>query len=257
MKLKLRIIDFPAKRPQIKFRYKRTQHVFKRAERFFECITEADTIEELNDQVKGIMQAVSENHCVAVPVFNDPELMEVAPLIKLGDFAVPDLSGLDEIGLRIICDELGIPHNDRHCGNGLRELANAYFAGQVAFFNTFEVGETQIPAAPVDLIEAETARVEIEAEVAADELADKEEQGAAERAASPVNTLELEGDVLDHHLAGFLFKKPLEHHIRELTGVDLDRRENLPNLRIAAKAAIIEARAKQVADAKLAQSKSE
>ena len=256
MKLKLRIIDFPAKRPQIKFRYKRTQHVFKRAERFFECITEADTIEELNDQVKGIMQAVSENHCVAVPVFNDPELMEVAPLIKLGDFAVPDLSGLDEIGLRIICDELGIPHNDRHCGNGLRELANAYFAGQVAFFNTFEVGETQIPAAPVDLIEAETARVEIEAEVAADELADKEEQGEAERAAL-VTPLELEGEELDGFLESFLNKKPLEAAIRELTGVDLDRRENLPNLRIAAKAAIIEARAKQVADAKLAQSKSE
>ena len=240
MKILLRTSGYAANRPTLKLIYGRRETVLlRRVRRNYEIEVEADTLEALNAKVSATVLACVKAGVAIVPIIEQME----EPKKEIPEWEAPDLSELDEAGLRGLCDKLGIQHNLRHAENGLRDMLGAYYLGQTDFYSTFETKGKTPPPIPTEFIEAQKHSAAEKREECATQAKEAKANAPAPCADNP---LEMDTDGIIAYIDSFGEDGAalIDSVQKYIGGKKLDARRNIPNLRKMALKAIQTKKAK-------------
>lgn len=237
MKLTLRTVEYNATRPTLNIRHQRKGNVsLRKVKKNFEVSVEGSTARELQKQLDDVTAACRKAGIFTNIVVTDEMLNGSREPID--GWERPDISGLREVQLIDLCDELAIEHDDRLGVLGLKAALNAYFTGQEAFYHTFQT-EGKKPPMPPQSIKGMQVMAK-----AQDEHEAKQE--APEPNTNPVvlDPMVLSPEDLETYVNDFTDKDALIAAVETHTGTKLDKRRKIEALRKNALKALSVARIK-------------
>jgi len=264
MKLTIRILNEPTghRRHRRVYTRRRNEYIFEANPKTgrYEYTLDCDTPEQMQESLDAIFEA-GRSCLYALTIVIDKDAFHAVtatPRAPVEEYIVPEYSELDEQGLRKVCNDLGIPHNERNTETGLREKLELFHLAQTRVIERYCLPDDAEGEKPnPDTVDKEKSRADAEKAAEAEALAAKQAEEEAQRSKEmPESQVLLLGkEELEEYVEGFTDAEALRALVERLTGEKIDKRKNLANTKVYAIRHISYKQVELVAESKKGQTK--